>query len=102
MPHDVIMPALGMAQDTGLIVSWLKKPGDAVKTGEGLMEVETDKAVMEVEAVADGFLAAVSADAGDHVPVGQVVAVIAETAEAAKNASPSPSPPPPLALHPTG
>jgi hypothetical protein len=34
MPHDVIMPALGMAQDTGLIVSWLKKPGDAVKTGE--------------------------------------------------------------------
>lgn len=91
MPHDVIMPALGMAQDTGLIVSWLKKPGDAVKTGEGLMEVETDKAVMEVEAVADGFLAAVSAEAGDHVPVGQVVAVIAETAEAAKNASPSPS-----------
>jgi pyruvate/2-oxoglutarate dehydrogenase complex dihydrolipoamide acyltransferase (E2) component len=91
MPHDVIMPALGMAQDTGLIVSWLKKPGDAVKTGEGLMEVETDKAVMEVEAVADGFLAAVSAEAGDHVPVGQVVAVIAETAEAAKNTSPSPS-----------
>jgi pyruvate/2-oxoglutarate dehydrogenase complex dihydrolipoamide acyltransferase (E2) component len=91
MPHDVIMPALGMAQDTGLIVSWLKKPGDAVKTGEGLMEVETDKAVMEVEAVADGFLAAVSAEAGDHVPVGQVVAVIAETAEAAKNTRPSPS-----------
>jgi len=91
MPHDVIMPALGMAQDTGLIVSWLKKPGDAVKTGEGLMEVETDKAVMEVEAVADGYLAAVSAEAGDHVPVGQVVAVIAETAEAAKNVSPSPS-----------
>jgi pyruvate/2-oxoglutarate dehydrogenase complex dihydrolipoamide acyltransferase (E2) component len=54
MPHDVIMPALGMAQDTGLIVSWLKKPGDAVKTGDALFEVETDKAVMEVEAVADG------------------------------------------------
>ncbi|MCY0152300.1 hypothetical protein OEG86_08665 [Hoeflea alexandrii] len=91
MPHDVIMPALGMAQDTGLIVSWLKKPGDAVKTGEGLMEVETDKAVMEVEAVADGYLAAVSAEAGDHVPVGQVVAVIADTLEAAENTSPSPS-----------
>lgn len=91
MPHDVIMPALGMAQDSGLIVSWLKKPGDAVKTGDALMEVETDKAVMEVEALADGFLAAVSADAGDHVPVGQVVAVIAETADAAKNTSPSPS-----------
>ncbi|VVT23838.1 biotin/lipoyl-containing protein [Hoeflea sp. EC-HK425] len=89
MPHDVIMPALGMAQDTGLIVSWLKKPGDVVKAGEGLMEVETDKAVMEVEAVADGFLAAVSAEAGDHVPVGQVVAVIAETAEAAKTKIPA-------------
>ena len=87
MPHDVIMPALGMAQDTGLIVSWLKRPGDAVKTGEALMEVETDKAVMEVEAVADGFLAAVSAEAGDHVPVGQVVAVIAETADAADTAT---------------
>lgn len=88
MPHDVIMPALGMAQDTGLIVSWLKKPGDAVKTGDALMEVETDKAVMEVEALADGFLAAVSAEAGDHVPVGQVVAVIAETADAANTAVP--------------
>jgi pyruvate/2-oxoglutarate dehydrogenase complex dihydrolipoamide acyltransferase (E2) component len=61
-----------------------------VKTGDALMEVETDKAVMEVEAVADGFLAAVSAEAGDHVPVGQVVAVIAETAEAAKNTTPLP------------
>lgn len=92
MPHDVIMPALGMAQDTGLIVSWLKKPGDAVKTGDGLMEVETDKAVMEVEAPADGFLTAVSAEAGDHVPVGQVVAVIAETADAAKNTIPAAPP----------
>jgi pyruvate/2-oxoglutarate dehydrogenase complex dihydrolipoamide acyltransferase (E2) component len=93
MPHDVIMPALGMAQDTGLIVSWLKKPGDAVKTGDALMEVETDKAVMEVEALADGFLAAVSAQAGDHVPVGQVVAMIAETAGAAEHAAPaSPAP----------
>ncbi|MDP2121976.1 MAG: biotin/lipoyl-containing protein [Hoeflea sp.] len=89
MPHDVIMPALGMAQDTGLIVSWLKKPGDAVKTGDALMEVETDKAVMEVEAMADGFLAAVSAEAGDHVPVGQVVAVIADTADAANTAAPA-------------
>ena len=82
MPHDVIMPALGMAQDTGLIVSWLKQQGDAVKTGDALMEVETDKAVMEVEALADGFLVDVRAAAGDNVPVGQVIAVIAETADA--------------------
>ena len=64
MPHEVIMPALGMAQDTGQIVAWLKKPGDAVKVGDALMEVETDKATMEVEAAADGFLTDVRAEAG--------------------------------------
>lgn len=81
MPHDVIMPALGMAQDTGKIVSWLKQAGDPVKAGEAIMEVETDKATMEVEAQADGFLSGISADAGDDVPVGHVVATISETAE---------------------
>jgi len=81
MPHEVIMPALGMAQDTGLIVSWLKQAGDAVKLGEALMEVETDKAVMEVEAPAEGFLTDVRAQAGQNVPVGQVIAVINETAD---------------------
>ncbi|PHP67035.1 pyruvate dehydrogenase [Zhengella mangrovi] len=83
MPHEVIMPALGMAQDSGLIVSWLKQPGDAVKAGDGLMEVETDKAVMEVEAQADGFLTRVTAAAGEHVPVGATVAVIADTPDEA-------------------
>ena len=76
------MPALGMAQETGLIVSWLKAPGDAVAKGEALLEVETDKATMEVEAAADGFLSDVRAGAGDDVPVGQVIALIAETADA--------------------
>ena len=76
------MPALGMAQDTGLIVSWLKQPGDAVRTGDALMEVETDKAVMEVEAPGDGFLTDVRAEAGQNVPVGQVIAVINDTADA--------------------
>lgn len=81
MPHDVIMPALGMAQDTGLLVSWLKRPGDLIKAGDALLEIETDKAVMEVEAQADGYLTNVSAVAGDHVPVGQVVGTIVETAD---------------------
>ncbi|WP_306119398.1 MULTISPECIES: biotin/lipoyl-containing protein [unclassified Roseitalea] len=89
MPHDVIMPALGMAQDTGLIVAWLKQPGDAVKAGEGLMEVETDKATMEVEAQVDGFLSGVAAAAGEHVPIGQVVAVIADTEDAAVTVEPA-------------
>ncbi len=82
MPLDVIMPALGMAQDTGLIIAWLKQPGDAVSTGDVLFEVETDKATMEVEAAGDGYLTHVSAAAGDAVPVGQVIAKISKTADA--------------------
>lgn len=84
MPHEVIMPALGMAQQSGQLVAWLKEPGDAVKAGDPLMEVETDKATMEVEAQADGFLGGLRAMAGDDVPVGAVVAVIAESKEAAE------------------
>ena len=81
MSHDVIMPALGMAQETGLIVAWLKAPGDVVKTGDPLMEVETDKATMEVEAQADGYLTGIRAQAGENVPVGEVVAQISDTPE---------------------
>src|SRR6056297_3685671 len=81
MPHEVIMPALGMAQDTGKIVSWLKSSGDAVKSGDALFEVETDKATMEVEAPADGYLTDVQADAGAEVPVGNVIALISDSAE---------------------
>jgi pyruvate/2-oxoglutarate dehydrogenase complex dihydrolipoamide acyltransferase (E2) component len=78
MPRDVIMPALGMAQRTGSIVQWLKWPGEAVKAGDVLMEVETDKAVMEVEAEADGVLVDVRAAPGEEIPVGEVIARIAD------------------------
>ncbi|WP_417674749.1 biotin/lipoyl-containing protein [Roseibium sp.] len=84
MAHDVIMPALGMAQETGLILAWRKSPGDAVKAGDVLMEVETDKAAMEVEAQADGFLSEVRAEEGAEVPVGEVIAVISESADDVK------------------
>jgi pyruvate/2-oxoglutarate dehydrogenase complex dihydrolipoamide acyltransferase (E2) component len=89
MAHEVIMPALGMAQDTGLIVSWLKQPGDAVKAGDPIMEVETDKATMEVEAQADGYLTDVRAAAGDDVPVGDVVALISDSPEGLGEAAPA-------------
>ena len=91
MPREVIMPALGMAQNTGLIVAWLKKPGEAVKTGDALMEVETDKAVMEVEAQADGFLTDIRVAAGEAVPVGDVVALISDS-PAGSGAAPAPRP----------
>ncbi len=76
MSKDVVMPALGMAQETGTLLRWLKQPGDSVTKGEMLMEVETDKALVEIEAPASGILADVTAQPGDVVPVGQVIARI--------------------------
>ena len=93
MPHEVIMPALGMAQDSGVIVAWHKALGDAVATGEVLLEVETDKAVMEIEAQADGFLTELRAGEGADVPVGQVIALIGEAVdEVGPNSGPVPAP----------
>ena len=75
------MPALEMAQETGKIVSWLKKEGETVRKGEMLLEVETDKAVVEVEAAGDGILAAVSAKPGDVIPVGHTIAWLVQPGE---------------------
>ena len=77
MPN-VIMPALGMDQATGTIVRWIKREGDAVTKGEPIMEIETDKAVVEVEADASGVLANVTAVEGAEIPVGRVIAQIVE------------------------
>ena len=84
MATNVILPALGMAQDTGKIVEWLKAEGQHVTAGEPLVVIETDKAAVDLEAPATGILAHVSASVGDEVPVAQVIAVIlsAEEAEA--------------------
>jgi pyruvate dehydrogenase E2 component (dihydrolipoamide acetyltransferase) len=76
MPTDVIMPALGMAQETGKVVRWRKTEGERVVKGEPLIEIETDKVTVDVEAPADGTLAAVSAGEGEDVPVGRAIAVI--------------------------
>jgi len=83
---DVIMPALGMAQETGTLLQWLKSPGDTVTKGEPLMEVETDKANVEVEAPASGILSNVSAQPGDVIPVGQTIALIVAPSETATKA----------------
>jgi pyruvate dehydrogenase E2 component (dihydrolipoamide acetyltransferase) len=74
--NEIIMPVLGMNQDTGKIVRWLIAEGQPVKKGEPLLEVETDKAIAEIEAPASGILGRVSAHDGDDVPVGTVIAVI--------------------------
>jgi pyruvate dehydrogenase E2 component (dihydrolipoamide acetyltransferase) len=81
MPVSVVMPALEMAQETGKLVSWKKKEGEQVKKGEMLLEVETDKAVVEIEAGGDGVLSGVTAKVGDVVPVGQTIAWLLKPGE---------------------
>jgi pyruvate dehydrogenase E2 component (dihydrolipoamide acetyltransferase) len=82
MAINVVMPALEMAQETGKLISWLKKEGDSVAVGDPLLEIETDKAVMEIESPGDGILAGVKAAPGDEVPVGQTIAWIVRVGEA--------------------
>src|ERR1700687_5505072 len=81
MAISVVMPALEMAQETGKLISWLKKEGDSVAKGEPLLEVETDKAVMEIESPGDGVLAGVKVQPGAEVPVGQTIAWIVRPGE---------------------
>ena len=81
MAHSIVMPALEMAQETGKLLSWRKKEGEAIAKGEPLLDVETDKAVVEIESPADGFLAGIKARAGDVIPVGQTIAWIVNAGE---------------------
>jgi pyruvate dehydrogenase E2 component (dihydrolipoyllysine-residue acetyltransferase) len=92
MSKDVIMPALGMAQEMGTLLRWFKSPGDNVTKGEMLMEVETDKANVEIEAPASGVLSDVTAQPGDAVAVGHVIARIVSTDEIERRASGTPPP----------
>jgi pyruvate dehydrogenase E2 component (dihydrolipoamide acetyltransferase) len=82
MAFSVVMPALEMAQETGKLVAWRKAEGDSVAKGEPLLEIETDKAVLEVESPADGVLAGISEQAGAVVPVGKTIAWIVRPGEA--------------------
>lgn len=81
MAISVVMPALELTQETGKLVSWRKKEGEAVVRGETLLEVETDKAVVEVEALADGYLAGLKAKEGDVIAVGRTIAWIVDKGE---------------------
>ena len=81
MAISVVMPALELAQETGKILSWIKKEGESIAKGEPLLEIETDKITFEVEAPGDGVLAGVKSNAGDEVPVGQTIAWIVAPGE---------------------
>src|SRR2546423_4577912 len=77
MATKIFMEALSPTMEEGRLVKWLKNEGDAVKSGETLAEVETDKAIMELVARGDGVLRKRLVNEGDSRPVGQLVGVIA-------------------------
>jgi len=81
MAISVVMPALEMAQENGKLLAWKKKEGEHVAKGEPLLEVETDKAVVEVESPGEGILTGISADVGAEIPVGQTIAWLVKPGE---------------------
>jgi pyruvate dehydrogenase E2 component (dihydrolipoamide acetyltransferase) len=88
MPVNILMPALSPTMEKGNLAKWLKKEGDAVKTGDVIAEIETDKATMEYEAIEDGTLAKIVVPEGTNdVPVNQLIAVLAQEGEDVKAAA---------------
>jgi pyruvate dehydrogenase E2 component (dihydrolipoamide acetyltransferase) len=76
MATEFKMPMLGEVMEEGRIVAWHKQEGDTVERGENIMEVETDKATMEVESTASGVVKQILVPAGDTVPVNTTLALI--------------------------
>ncbi|NJN75737.1 MAG: 2-oxo acid dehydrogenase subunit E2, partial [Synechococcaceae cyanobacterium RL_1_2] len=109
MIHDIFMPALSSTMTEGKIVSWAKSPGDKVAKGETVLVVESDKADMDVESFYDGYLAVVMVPAGSSAPVGDAIALIAETedeiaaaqAQAKSSSASAPAPTPAAPPAPT-
>jgi pyruvate dehydrogenase E2 component (dihydrolipoamide acetyltransferase) len=88
MPINILMPALSPTMEKGNLAKWLKKEGDAVKTGDVIAEIETDKATMEYEAVDDGVMAKIVVPEGTaDVAVNQLIAVMAQEGEDVKQAA---------------
>src|ERR1700675_3697816 len=88
MPFNILMPALSPTMEKGNLSKWLKKEGDAVKTGDVIAEIETDKATMEYESVDDGVLAKIVVPAGTKdVAVNQLIAGMAQEGEDVKAAA---------------
>lgn len=90
MSVDILMPALSPTMEEGTLSKWLKKEGDAIKSGDVIAEIETDKATMEVEAVDEGVLAKIVVPEGtENVKVNAVIAVLAADGEDVTKAAPS-------------
>jgi pyruvate dehydrogenase E2 component (dihydrolipoamide acetyltransferase) len=94
---EVVMPAMEMDQDSARVIRWLKGEGESVRQGEPLIEIETDKVTVEIEAPGSGTLTRVTVAAGDDVPVGTTIALIVAGAEDDAPAAPLPATSPPTA-----
>src|SRR6185436_14575934 len=81
MATQVVMPKLSPTMEEGQLSRWLKKEGDKVSVGEGLAEIDTDKATMEAQALAAGVLRKVLVGEGETVPLGTIIAIIGEPDE---------------------
>src|SRR6201992_804500 len=97
---DILMPQLGETVAEGKITKWFKSAGDAVRPGDNLFEIETDKVSMEVPSTTTGVLSEIRVSAGEVAPVGATVAVIAD-GSSAQPSQPSASVVPPAAKKPT-
>ena len=81
MATEIVMPKLGLTMESGTVSAWLVEEGKAVKKGQALLEIETDKVTMEVEAQVDGVLRKILVEVGKEVPVSEVIGVIAAADE---------------------
>lgn len=90
---EITMPRLSDTMQEGTLARWLKKPGDEIKKGDVLAEIETDKATMDLEAYDEGTLQQILVQEGETVPIGQVVAMIGSGA-AVQQPAPTPTPSP--------
>src|SRR5713226_2239799 len=107
MATNVVMPALGFDMTSGAVARWLKKEGEAVKQGEAIAEVDTEKATVEIQAFATGTLQKILVQQGQSVPVGTAIAIIGAAGESVSAPSetqkspPTPNPKPPPMPTPT-
>src|SRR5881396_955767 len=88
---EITMPRLSDTMEEGTIAKWLKSPGDEIKKGDILAEIETDKATMDLEAYEAGTLQQLLVKEGETVPIGQPVALIGSGAAAQQQAQPAPA-----------
>jgi pyruvate dehydrogenase E2 component (dihydrolipoamide acetyltransferase) len=103
MASQIVMPKMSETMEEGVVVKWLKREGDRVASGDALAEIETDKAVLELEATTAGVLRKILAQEDSKVPVGQLIAVIGSEDEdvsslIGRSSPPSPQPPPPVTI----